>query len=368
MGSREQVEKILESVDVKINGSRAWDLKVHNDKFFSRVLGGGSLALGESYMDEWWDCDRLDGFFSRFLDGKLDEKIRSNKILILNILKAKLFNMQNKRRAYEVGKKHYDVGNKMYKRMLDKRMVYSCGYWKNAKTLDKAQKNKLELICKKVGLKKGMKVLDIGCGWGSFAKFASEKYGVKVVGVTISKEQAKLAKEICNGLNVDIRLQDYRSLNEKFDRIISIGMFEHVGVKNYKEYMRVVERCLNDDGLFLLHTIGGNKSVESTDPWISKYIFPNSMLPSIRQIAEASEGLFVMEDWHSFGNNYDKTLMRWHKNFNNFWDEIKKDYDLRFKRMWDYYLLACAGGFRCGKLRLWQIVFSKNGVKNGYKS
>lgn len=276
--------------------------------------------------------------------------------------------MQSKSRAYEVGKRHYDIGNDLYKAMLDKRMAYSCGYWRTAKTLEQAQEAKLDMACKKLGLKKGMRVLDIGCGWGSFVKYAAEKYGVKCVGITVSKEQVKFARDVCKGLPVEIRLQDYRNLNEKFDRIISIGMFEHVGYKNYRPYMKLVNNCLKPDGLFLLHTIGGNVSTSSTDPWINKYIFPNSMLPSAKQVASAYEKLFVLEDWHSFGDDYGKTLMSWFRNFKKNWWQIKDNYNGRFYRMWEYYLLACAGSFRSRRNQLWQIVFSKKGVKGGYHS
>lgn len=364
---KETVQKYLSMANIQINGKNPWDIQVHNPKLYSRVLSGGSLALGESYMDGWWDCKQIDEFIARLLSAELDKKVRS-KNLIWEVLKAKIMNRQSKSRAYEVGEKHYDVGNDLYKEMLDKNMVYTCGYWKNAKTLDQAQEAKLDLVCKKIGLKKGQKVLDIGCGWGSFAKYAAKKYGTKVVGVTISKMQVELARKLCNGLPVEIRLQDYRSINEKFDHIVSLGMFEHVGYKNYKTYMKVVDRCLKPNGLFLLHTIGGNKSVTSTEPWISKYIFPNSMLPSAKQITAAAEGLFVLEDLHSFGAYYDKTLMEWHKNFVNGWDKIKNNYNERFYRMWKYYLLSCAGSFRVRKNQLWQIVFSKNGIKGGYQS
>ncbi len=247
-------------------------------------------------------------------------------------------------------------------------MNYSCGYWREAKTLDEAQVAKLDLICKKLKLKPGMTVLDIGCGWGSLAKFAAEKYKVKVVGVTVSKEQAKLARELCTGFDITIRLQDYRDLKEKFDRVVSVGMFEHVGYKNYKEFMEVVNRSLKDDGLFLLHTIGGNKSVKHNDPWIEKYIFPNSMLPSVNQITKATEDIFILRDWHNFGGDYDKTLMAWHKNFNESWDKIKNNYDERFRRMWNYYLLILAGAFRAHRFQLWQIVFSKKDAPVEYKS
>ncbi|MFQ5474492.1 MAG: cyclopropane fatty acyl phospholipid synthase [Candidatus Nanoarchaeia archaeon] len=363
---KQTIQECLSLANVQINGNRPWDIQVHNPKFYARSLAGGSLALGESYMDGWWDCEQLDQFINKVLKAKLDEKVGS-KSLIWNVLKAKVINMQSRSRAYEVGKHHYDIGNDLYKHMLDKRMVYSCGYWRNAKTLDRAQEEKLDLICNKMGLKPGMKVLDIGCGWGSFMRYAAEKYGVECVGITISKEQVKLARAVCRGLPVKIRLQDYRKLKGRFDRIISIGMFEHVGYKNYRTYMEVVDRCLKQDGLFLLHTIGGNQSVCSTDPWINRYIFPNSMLPSMKQINAASEGLFVLEDVHSFGAHYDKTLMAWYDNFTENWNKIKSDYDQRFYRMWTYYLLSCAGTFRSRKNQLWQIVFSKKGVNGGYQ-
>ena len=366
-GLEKTAQNILNLAGIKINGDKPWDIQVHDKRFYQKTLSQGPLGLGESYMAGWWDSKKLDEFFYKILKAKLNEKIKFAR-LAPYFLKAKLVNLQSTSRAFEVGKKHYDIGNDLYKLMLDKRMVYSCGYWKDAKTLDKAQEAKLDLSCKKLGLKKGMKVLDIGCGWGSFVKYASEKYGVSCVGVTVSKEQAKLARETCKGLPVEIRLKDYRKLNEKFDRIISIGMFEHVGYKNYKEYMKVAHRCLKDDGLFLLHTIGGNKSVKSTEPWINKYIFPNSMLPSAKQIMSASEGLFVLEDWHNFRADYDKTLMAWYNNFEKNWDKIKTQYNGKFKRMWEYYLLSSAASFRSEKNQLWQIVFSKNGVEGGYTS
>ena len=364
MNAKQTVKEYLALADIQINGKRPWDIQIHNPKFYIRVLDGGSLDLGESYMDGWWDCRALDQFFFKILQAKLDKRVKNWKQLIFTVLQAKILNLQSKSRAYVVGRKHYDLGNDLYKHLLDKRMVYSCGYWKNAKTLDKAQEAKLDLICKKLRLKPGMKILDIGCGWGSLAKYAAEKYKVKVVGVTVSKEQVKLAREMCRGLPVEIRLQDYRKLNEKFDCIVSVGMFEHVGYKNYRTYMKVANRCLKPNGLFLLHTIGRDTSSTTVDPWISKHIFPNSMLPSAKQIAASSEGIFVLEDWHSFGPDYDKTLMAWHKNFVKNWNKL--DYDQRFYRMWNYYLLACAGCFRARGTQLWQVVFSKNRVK-GYE-
>ena len=366
--SKKRVGEILSLAGITINGNNPWDIKVHNEDFYQRVLTGGSLGLGESYMDGWWDCQKLDQFFYRVLSSKIEENIKKDWIFILEIILARIFNKQSKKRAFIIGEKHYDLGNELFENMLDKQMMYSCAYWKDVDTLDQAQEAKLDLICQKLKLKPGMKVLDIGCGWGGFAKYAAEKFGVEVVGVTVSKEQVEFGTRLCKGLPVEIRLQDYRDVKEKFDRIVSIGMFEHVGLKNYKIYMKSVYNSLKDDGLFLLHTIGKNKSSLSVDPWINKYIFPNGMLPSIKQIANTTEGLFVMEDWHSFGAYYDKTLMAWHRNFQENWKNIESNYDQRFYRMWEYYLLSCAGSFRARNIQLWQVVLSKRGVPGGYRS
>lgn len=372
---KEVIQSLLSEAQITLNGNGNADIQVNNSGFYNRVLREGVLGFGESYMDGWWEVQKPDDLFYRLINASLQKKIKSWKI-VPHILKAKIFNSGKQSKAFEVGKKHYDIGNALFQKMLDKRMVYSCGYWEKAQNLDEAQEAKLDLICRKLNLQPNMKVLDLGCGWGSFCKYAAEKYGVDAVGITISKEQAGLAKENCKGLNVEIKLQDYRELNAEaipgsgnlFDRIVSVGMFEHVGYKNYRIFMKTIHRVLKEDGLFLLHTIGGNKSEITIDPWTYKYIFPNSMLPSIKQIGASIEQLFVMEDWHNFGHDYDKTLMAWFENFDRSWDELKPDYDERFYRMWKYYLLSCAGSFRAGKNQLWQIVLSKNGIPGGYQS
>ena len=365
--AKEALITILDQADIHIGGPQPWDIKVHHSDFYQRVLAGGSLALGESYMDGWWDCDALDQLFHNALNAELYRKARYPKQVLREIVKAKVTNLQRKSKAFEVGEQHYDIGNNLFAVMLDKRMNYSCGYWHKAKSLDDAQEAKLGLICRKLGLAPGMTVLDIGCGWGGFARYAAEKYQVSVTGITVSSEQVKWAREYCRGFPVTISLQDYRGKKGTFDRIVSIGMFEHVGVKNYRTFMKVVSRGLKSNGLFLLHTIGGNQSISVCDPWITKYIFPNGMLPSAQQITRAAEGLFVLEDWHSFGQNYDTTLLAWYDNFTKGWEQISHNYDERFHRMWTYYLLSCAGAFRSRDNQLWQIVFSKKGVPGGYQ-
>jgi cyclopropane-fatty-acyl-phospholipid synthase len=360
--------KLLSLAGIQINGNSPWDIRVHNDAFYTDVLTRGSLGLGESYMDGWWDCQKLDEFFFRLLGAQIPDQIKKSRSMLWELFLARVFNRQSGRRAFQIGEKHYDLGNELFSNMLDSRLAYSCAYWKDASTLDQAQEQKLDLICRKLGLRSGLRILDIGCGWGSLVKFAAEKYQVEALGITVSREQVELARESCQGLPVEIRLQDYREVDGRFDRIVSVGMIEHVGYKNYRTYMEIANRCLADNGLFLLHTIGGNRSVTSVDPWINKYIFPNGMLPSIKQLAGAIEGLFVMEDWHNFSADYDNTLMAWYRNLGENWGNLKARYDNRFRRMWEYYLLSCAGAFRARQNQLWQIVLSKKGLAGGYQS
>ena len=358
------VSELLGRAGITINGSSPSDPQIKHPDFFKRVLQEGSLGLGESYMDGWWECERLDMFFSSVLRAGLEKQLPRHFKDTLRIASARLFNLQSKKRAWIVGKEHYDLGNDLFSRMLDPLMQYSCGYWKKATTLEEAQQDKLQLICDKLQLQPGMRVLDIGCGWGGLAWFMAKNYGVSVVGVTISAEQQKMAQERCLGLDVDIRLQDYRDLNEQFDRIVSVGMFEHVGPKNYKTYFEVADRNLKPEGIFLLHTIGSKRTDNNVDPWINKYIFPNGCLPSVRQIANASEPHFIVEDWHNFGADCDTTLMAWHERFQAAWPEIADNYSERFKRMFSYYLNACAGAFRARDIQLWQVVFSR-GIEHG---
>jgi cyclopropane-fatty-acyl-phospholipid synthase len=364
---RDRLQALLDLVDVRLDGGRPCDIQVHDERLFRRVLGEGSLGLGEAYMDGWWDAERVDDLFAKL--ARLDEADRplpwSTKLLIL---KDRVMNRQSLSGAREVAERHYDLGNDLFEAMLDRRMAYSCGYWAHARTLDEAQEAKLELICRKLGLRAGQRVLDIGCGWGSFVGYAAEKHGVEAVGVTISTEQAELARQRCRGLPVEIRLQDYRTLSGTFDHVVSVGMFEHVGAKNYRTFFEVARRCLADDGLFLLHTIGSNGRVGPTDPWTERYIFPNGSLPTVGQLGAAIEELFVVEDWHTFGADYDHTAMAWFANFDAAWERLRPRYGDRFHRMWSYYLKGSAGAFRARKNNLWQLVLAKRGLPGGYRA
>lgn len=365
---KEVVLEVLALADIQVNGTRPWDITVHNENFYDRVLSKGSLGLGESYMDGWWDTPAVDEFIYRVLSAHLDERITLNWQTVYAYLKAMFTNLQDKKGSLQVIDQHYQLGNDLYAAMLDPTMTYSCGYWKNATNLNEAQIAKYDLICRKLGLKKGMKVLDIGCGWGGFAKYAAEHYGAYVTGITLSSNQAEYARQTCAGLPVEICLLDYRDVNEQFDRVLEIGMFEHVGEKNYRTFMEIVHRALKPDGLFMLHTIGGNTTTTVGDQWICKYIFPNGHIPSIAQIGTSIEKLFVMEDWHNFGTDYDKTLMAWFAKFDANWPKLQKKYGDRFYRMWKYYLLSCAGAFRARDIQLWQVLLSKKGIPGGHET
>jgi cyclopropane-fatty-acyl-phospholipid synthase len=356
------IRELLAQAGIEINGNQTHDIHVHNPKFYPRIFSYGNLGLGESYMDGWWDCDSIDTLIDKILRANLESKVRGNWQIALYYFRSRMFNLQKRSRSFQVGQRHYDLGNDLYRAMLDKRLNYTCGYWRSADNLDDAQEAKLELVCKKINVQPGMRILELGCGWGSFAKFAAEKYGAHVLGVTVSKEQVDLGMQLCKGLPVELRLQDYREVTGTYDAVISIGILEHVGYRNYRTYIEVVDRTLKDGGIAFIHTIGGNKTTTTTNPWTEKYIFPNSMLPSISQLGTAMEGFFVMEDWHNIGPDYDKTLMAWYANFEDAWDTLKQKYDERFRRMWRYYLLSAAGGFRSRGTQLWQIVMTRPGT------
>jgi cyclopropane-fatty-acyl-phospholipid synthase len=366
----EILSQLLAHADVRFNGDRPWDIQVKDPSLFDQVIRRGSLGFGESYMDGAWESEQLDETFYKLLSAGIDRGITGvTRLHFLELfLRNLLFNRQSRKRAFQVGEHHYDIGNDVYAAMLDPTMSYSCGYWKEALSLVDAQIAKLRLVCDKLELSQGMRLLDIGCGWGGLAHLAAESYGVEVEGITVSREQRKLAEERCRGLPVQIKLMDYREIDGRFDRVVSVGMFEHVGPKNYAAYFATVNRVMADDGLFLLHTIGNYDTTHTTDAWIDKYIFPNGKVPSARQITRAVEPDFVIEDWHNFGQDYDPTLMAWWRNFDAAWPSLKGKYGERFYRMFKYYLNACAGYFRARQGQLWQIVLSKRSRRAVYRS
>jgi cyclopropane-fatty-acyl-phospholipid synthase len=368
------LKRLLEGTGVHFNGGGPCDIEVRDARTYRQIIARGSLGFGEAYMDDWWNCDRLDEMFTRLLRVDVDKKLRAVPRLRLqlgiaaNALADRLINKQSLRRAFKVGEHHYDVGNDVFEAMLDPTMSYSCGYWAHASDLDRAQRDKLDMICRKLELQPGDRLHDIGCGWGALAEHAARHFGAQVTGITVSRQQLQFARRRCAGLSVQLELMDYRSLNGRFDKIASVGMFEHVGPKNYRLFFDTARRLLADDGLFLLHTIGRDTGQGETDPWIEKYIFPNGKLPLARQIATAIEPRLQIRDWHEFGADYDRTLMAWWENFNRAWPSLRAAYGQRFYRMWKYYLHSCAGGFRAGQMQLWQLVLSPRGTRADYRS
>lgn len=359
-----KLSSILAAADIDVNGDRPWDIQVRDERFFQRILSHGSLGAGESYMDGWWEVDALDEFFFRVHRIDPYHSFRSLSTGWL-ALKGRILNRQSERRSRRVAQEHYDLGNDIYEPMLGRRMQYTCAYWKNAKTLDEAQESKLHLICRKLQLKAGMKVLELGCGFGGLSHFMASEYGCEVVSYNISKEQVAYARRLCHGLPVRIEEKDYReAANEQnlFDRVAAVGLCEHIGHRNYRGFLELAYNSLTDRGLFLLHTIGGNESVTSTDPWIDRYIFPNGMIPSLGQLGRAMEGLWVVEDLHNFGPDYDRTLLGWWQNFERAWPSLAAKYGERFYRMWKFYIMGSAGSFRARKLQLWQFVLSKGDI------
>jgi cyclopropane-fatty-acyl-phospholipid synthase len=367
--SESHLRRWLAAADVDVGGARPWDIRVNDPRFYHRVIARGSLGLGEAWMDGWWDCQRLDAFFLRVFRAGVHARVERWTSLWPRFFGA-LLNLQGGARAWEVGQRHYDAGDDLFERMLDRRMLYSCAYWRSAEDLDVAQEAKLDLVFDKLGLQPGMRTLDIGCGWGGAARYAAERRGVEVVGVTVSTNQARRAEKVCAGLPVSIFLADYRELPRRapgpYDRIWSIGMFEHVGLKNYRRFLRLVADLLTEDGAFLLHSIGRNTAVNHNDPWIQKYVFPNSLIPAASQLTSAYEPFFVMEDWHNLGIHYDRTLMAWHRRAEAAWPKLSDRYDERFRRMWRFYLLASAGAFRARQLQLWQLLLSRRGLREGF--
>jgi cyclopropane-fatty-acyl-phospholipid synthase len=362
--SADAFRDLLASADITVGGSRPWDIQIHDERVWSRVLRDGTLGAGESYEDGWWDVPELDQFIDRILRINLTEAMRDNWLLIAHSVRARLLNLQSMTRSFGNGQHHYDIGNDLYEAMLGGRLLYTCAYWHNANTLDEAQDAKLDLVCRKAGLQPGMRVLDLGCGWGGFAAFAAERYRVTVTGFTVSQEQVRWAKDHYPHLPIDIRLDDYRNATGTYDAVVSIGLMEHVGWKNYRGYMELVDRLLAPGGVAFIHTIAGNLPRTHIEPWFDKYIFPNSVLPTLARLTAAMEGVFIAEDVHNIGEHYDRTLMEWFHKFDAAWPQLRARYGDRFYRRWKYYLLSCAGAFRSRSQQLYQIVMTRPGTRS----
>ncbi|MEB3276452.1 MAG: cyclopropane fatty acyl phospholipid synthase [Cyanobacteriota bacterium] len=372
------IRALTDQVDVGFAGDRPWDLQVHDPAFYGDLLRRGSLALGEGYVNGSWDCGALDQFFTRLLSLPTSRSAAAGfghraqlQAMLLQLLEGWV-NWQSRRRSFAVGVQHYDIDPRVYAATLDSRRIYSCAYWHAADDLETAQTHKLQLICQKLELRPGLRLLDVGCGWGGLAAYAARHYGVEVVGITVSAEQARYCAQNGQDLPFTVKLCDYRSPELlqllPFDRIVSIGMLEHVGRLNDRTYFGTLDRLLRPDGLALIQTIGSHDTNSALDPWINTYIFPNGRLPSAKQVCAGFEPWFLLQDWENFGFDYDRTLMAWWHNFDRLWPVLSGELDSRFYRMWKYYLLSCAGFFRSAQGQLWQFVLTKKGSLYRYRS
>jgi cyclopropane-fatty-acyl-phospholipid synthase len=357
--------ELLAKAGVPVDSPARHSLRVGDQRIWDRVVAQRQLGLGESYIDGWFECDALDEMLTRLISVDAATAMPMRPLIVLHAIRSTLINNQTRRRAIRNAQHHYNIGNDLYEKMLDKRMIYSCGYWQEAHDLDSAQEAKLDLVCQKLKLEPGMKILDIGCGWGGFLEFAASRYGVTGFGVSPAEEQVAIASKRCRGLPIEIKQLDYRDLSGKFDRIVSIGMMEHVGPKNLRQFFTKCDDLLVEHGLMLHHTIGSLISKHHTDPFFDRYIFPGGVLPSLSQISKSIEPNWVIEDVHNFGPDYDRTLMSWSSNLSKSWSDLK-NYDERFRRMWHFYLMGSAAGFRARSLQLWQIVFRRKGVDRRY--
>lgn len=361
------IRTLLEGTGIELNGSSPWDIQIHKPELYARVLAEGSLGLGEAYMDGWWDCEQLDEFFHRVVAADLGKRLKLTPGMAWLVLSSMISNRQTRRRVWRAADVHYNLDVAVFQATFDRRLTGSCGYWANATDLDSAQDAKLDLVCRKIGLKAGQRVWDVGCGWGAFMGFAAERYSAECVGVTISEEQALYGRSRYVGQPIEFLVEDYRDFRGEADHVVSMGMFEHVGSKNYRTYFEAARRALRPGGLFLLHTIWANERSPAIEPWLDKYIFPNGVLPTVGQIGQAVEGLFVVEDVENFGPDYDRTLMAWRTKFRGNWPDMAAKYGERFCRMWDYYLSCCAGGFRSRMISVGQFVLSPHGVPGGWR-
>lgn len=334
----------------------------------------GIDVLGDAYLAGSWTTPHLDQTMAALFSEPapagaslpLSQRLARHGRVLRYLVTAGIYNLQQGAGSLEVAHRHYDLGNDLFEAMLDSSMTYTSGLWRSAKTLEEAQRAKLDALCKKMELQPGMSVLDIGCGWGNFAEYAAREYGVTVTGITISTEQARYARERCSGLPVTILEQDYRHVQGSFDRVVSIEMIEAVGKKNLGVFFDTIHRSLKPDGLLALQAISAetvtrysSRRIDEFLLWILRHIFPNGYLPTLPELMAPARSAFVLENLDNLGNSYEKTLLAWEKNFADRWSTLSHRYDEQFYRMWRFYLLSCAALFRIRMTNVYQIVYRK---------
>ncbi len=353
---------LLDRADVRLDGSRPHDIRVHDSRVFSRVAVHGSVGLGEAYLDGWWSTDDLEELAYRLASARLQRVTEWLPRGMVQNVTARLFNQQTRGLAQRVARDHYEMGNDLFSGFFGRYKNYSCAYFQDTDDLDRAQRQKLDLICKKLDLRPGDRLLDVGGGWGELARHAAAEYGAKVTSINISEEQMRYARAHCKGLDVTVQRCDYRDVRGAFDKVAAIAMFTHIGQRNYRTFMQSIRRVLEPGGIFIMEGVWGNVSTNRIDAWMDKYVFPGAMIPSGAQTFQAFEDIFVAEDIHNFGPHYLKTLRAWDANFEAAWPELRERYGERMHRIFNYYFRTIAGFFRARALQNWHLVLTPVGA------
>ena len=353
------LEPMLARAGVSIGGKESCDIQVADQRFYRVVLTQGSLGLGEAYLRGWWTCNDLEELSYRLIQSGLYKASLLLPLPLVADLVHATFNQQSKEKSLRVAVQHYSLGNDIFLSFLGSYHNYSCGYYLETDDLDEAQRLKLEKGCRLLDLRPGDRVLDVGGGWGEFARYAATHHGCQVTSINIADEQIKFAKEYCKDASVEVRRCDYRDITGRFDKIMVMAMLTHVGYKNYRQFMEIMARCLEPGGMMLIESVGGHKSMKNCEPWINRYIFPGGVLPSLRQIDAAIAGLFSRKVLDEFGSSYVHTLRAWNRNFLQAWPAHQCRYDERVRLMFEYFFQTVAGAFRAGYLLHWHILLQK---------
>jgi cyclopropane-fatty-acyl-phospholipid synthase len=363
--------QLLAAADIHLNGSRPWDIQINNPLTLGRIMRDGSLGMGESYMDGWWDCQAIDQMMTRAVRARLHEHLGTPRAHVQSWFGqwAKRLPSSN---ARIVGRAQYDLNNQLFCAMLDSSMSHSSAYWEEgATTLEQAQEAKMEMVCRKLQLKPGMRLLDIGCGWGSFMRYAAKHYGVTALGLTTSKEQMALGQSMNQDLPVQFEHTDIQHFNtnsrSQFDCVVSLGMLNTPVLAANNALFSTARRSLKKDGLFLLETMGNNQRGQLLEPWLQKHLLCQIPLPSLGDVTDVAQLDFVVEDVHNLGADHDRTLLHWHQRFERAWPQLRLAYDERFYRMWRYHLMGSAGSFRARSTQIWQMVMSPKGLSSVYR-
>ena len=359
------ISELLAGAAVRINGDAPWDIQVYDEKVYRLILTQGSLGLGRAYMEGLWDSDQLDETFHRLLAADIDTKMVgwARVRLLGEVLRQRLFNLQSPQRAFQVAEQHYDIGNDVFESMLDSRMIYSCAYWEHASSLEQAQQHKLDMICRKLQLQPGERLLEIGCGWGGLAGHLADR-GAEVDAISLSDAQLAWARR--HHMGPRFLKQDYRDTAGSYDGIVSVEMVEALGREYWPTFMDCVARNLKPGGRAAIQFISIRDDLfdayAASADFIQAYIFPGGLLirtSEFRRLAEA-RGL-AWQDQVDFGPDYAETLKTWRVNFNNAVVEgcLPPGFDARFVELWRFYLLYCEGGFRGGGIDVHQVTLVK---------